>query len=394
MILSFFVKRWYSLDTKKIKERFQMKELFKFPDKKLMEKDFYVSIIVDFTQADLRTDESQIQFSKLLNQAEKEITNLATEERLPLQEQLNALSLESRYFTARPATFAFYITPHDTYYYKLGISTGDRLRVGAYADLAPLVLNYQFPHNFHVLVLNQGDIRLFEATDAHLKEIELGEDAPATMADALGTEREPKSVTFSSRREAIGASGIYGHQDTNEEKAKDRERYFRSIDDYIYQNYSKKTELPLILYALKDNQMVFRDVSTNQYLSDYSIDLSGSKLTNQEILENVKDQIVKINDHELEVLEERFRETPPSHKIVDSPDQIALKASTGAVEELVMVTDYNIEGSINEEGYYSNEGDSFRRQLIEKVYESNGSVYFVDPDREELDFKIGVRLRY
>src|SRR5699024_744993 len=141
---------------------------------------------------------------------------------------------------------ALYITAEQVYYYDLGVRGGSLVNVGKAPNLTPLIENYQYTNQYHVLILNREDIRLFEGDATSVKEIDFeDDDAPRTLNDALGSELTgggANSGAYSAT--GGGEQGYHGHNDTSHEKDIDRENYFREVDNYIHENYSSARDLP------------------------------------------------------------------------------------------------------------------------------------------------------
>ena len=63
----------------------------------------------------------------------------------------------------------------------------------------------------------------------------------------------------------------------------DTEKYFRYVDDFVTENYSKPSELPLILVALPEHHSLFSKISDNPYLLEDGINISYESLEMDEI---------------------------------------------------------------------------------------------------------------
>lgn len=370
-----------------------MEQLYTYPSPVLEEETLWLTVNLKLTSDSMTTDAGRIQLENLLSKGREMVKEIEDESmRAGLLDQMDQIANHSRMVFNRSGGFVLYISPNNSYNYQLANALDDFVALGETPDYAPLVLNNQFKHDIHLLVLNRGNIKLFDASPDSLTEIELSEDdAPRTIEEAVGTDHDPAGVTHTSSDGQ--PSSYHGHHEVSEERDKDRDFYFQIIDRYIYEHYSKKYDKPLMLYALDDNIVAFRNISKNQYLMEESINQSAEQ-SKQELEKNFKEKINEINQKAFLDLRTRFRETKPEFRVTDHKEDLAMHALTGRINELVLALDYDPKGSISEEGRYIEEGEGFRRQLINHVLKANGKVYLLDPEETGIDFQVSARLRY
>src|SRR5699024_9987239 len=142
--------------------------------------------------------------------------------------------------------------PEDIYFYHLGISVTDRVYIGDSPYILPVAANAQYTLDYHLLVLNRENIRLFEGHGSIIEELPISEieNSPIDITEALATDFDDSSLNYQSYRgRGSGDSGatqngaghaFHGHRDLNKEKDIDRERYFRMVDDFVFEHFSNK----------------------------------------------------------------------------------------------------------------------------------------------------------
>lgn len=370
-----------------------MEQLYTFPAPVLEEETVWLTVNLKLTSDSMTTDAGRIQLENLLSKGREKVKEIEDESiRDGLLKQIDSVANHSRQVFNRKGGFVIYISPNNAYSYQLSSALDDFVVLGETPDYAPLVLNHQFKHDIHLLVLTRGHIKLFDASPDSLTEIELtGEDAPVTIEEAVGTDYDPDGVT---QTNSDGQQTSYhAHREASDERDKDRDFYFQLVDRYIYDHYSKIYKKPLMLYALDENIVKFRAISKNQYLMEECINQSGDE-SKQDLETNFKAKINEINQKAFLDLRTRFRETTPEFRVDDQYDDLAMHALTGRINELVLAEDFNPVGSISNEGRYLEEGEGYRRQLIKHVLNSNGKVYLLDPEETGIEFKVSARLRY
>ena len=379
-----------------------MNKLFSFPAEELEQDTVYVTLAMELFATTLTNDKDRIQFENLVNEAKKKLADSDIDEKDQLIKQLDTVSRHQDELIQFIGGLTVYITPNDFYYYHLAIPVIERVRIGKKPYILPLISNYQYTRDYHLLVLNRESIRLYEGHGARIDELPISEieDAPVDLETALGTEREGGELnfgTYSSNRGNRGSSQFFhGHGETSEEKDIDRDRYFNLVDKFVYDHYSNQQKLPLIVYTVEENQAAFRALSNNEYLSETGINGSAANLKTSEIEERVAQTIDEIIAFERNALLDRLKETAPENRIENIPDDLTSASIQGRIESLYVEKGSEIPGTITDEGRYdgNNENNTFIEQLVENVIRSRGDVYILDPSEMPSDTPVAARLRY
>ena len=165
--------------------------------------------------------------------------------------------------------------------YKLQRPVAQLVVVADSFHTKPLIRILQSADRYHVLGLNRQEIKLFEGNRDALDEIQLHQEVPRTLTDALGEELTDPHLTVAS----YGGAGVsqtsmhHGHEGGKAEVDIDAERFFRAIDRGILEHHSKPSGLPLILAALPEHHHMFHEISANPSLIDESIDIHPDALS-------------------------------------------------------------------------------------------------------------------
>ena len=165
--------------------------------------------------------------------------------------------------------------------YKLQRPVAELAVVADSFHLKPLRRMLQSTDRYQVLGLSRQSIRLFEGTRDALDEVELSQDVPRTLNEALGDQLTEPHTTVSSYG-GVGGSHVamhHGHGGRADETDIDTERFFRAVDRAIQENYSAPSGLPLILATLPEHRSVFHAVSHNPLLVDEGIDVNPDVLS-------------------------------------------------------------------------------------------------------------------
>lgn len=374
-----------------------MIKLNAFPAAELEQDDeLFVTIALELHSTSVSSDQDRIQLNNLLDDAKKRIKDECDKD---LAKKLVAQIDEAKKHDIELVTYrgglALYITQDEIYYYHLGIPVANLLNVSKAPNLTPLIENYQFTNQYFLLLLNREDIRLFEGDATSVKEVELvGNDAPNTLEAALGTERTGDSSASGAGGGSGGESALHGHTETSKEKDIDRENYFRIVDKYINEHYTSERDLPLILYALPENQAVFRKLSKNNHLIEDEIEESGANVNFKVVQEKALAKNVEIVIKQKEKLFNRFRETSLKFRVDNQLNDLAMSATEGRIEELLVNKDYHQRGIITPEGEFEDADHDFVKRLITRVISTKGKVFVVNSDDMPVGINLSARLRY
>lgn len=380
-----------------------MEQLFTFPTKELQKEDtVYVTLAMELHATTLTNDKDRIQFENLISEARKKLKDSDLDEKNQLLDQIDVVERHLDEFVQFIGGLVVYVTIDDIYYYHLAIPVKNRVQISQLPYVLPLASNFQYTREYHLLVLNRESIRLFEGHSENIEELPIDEieDAPVDLETALGTEKEGGSLNFGTYSSGQGSRGssqfFHGHSETSEEKDIDRERYFRIVDEFVYNHYSNETKLPLIVYTVEENQAVFRNISSNEFLAETGINGSASGLKTSEIQKRATQTIDEIIAHQRNELLDQLAETSPENRIENIPDDLASASLQGQVESLYLEKWFEIPGTITEDGRYdeTDEKNDFVQQIVQNVYRANGDVYILDENEIPNGTQIAARLRY
>lgn len=372
-----------------------MIKLNAFPAPELENNDeLFVTVALELHSTSVSSDQDRIQLNNLLDTAKKRIKEECDKDLAKkLISQVDTAKQNDIELVTYRGGLALYITQDDIYYYHLGIPVANLLNVSNGPNLTPLIENYQFTNQYFVLVLNGEDIRLFEGDATSVKELKLeGEDVPKDLEAALGTERT--GISSASGSGGGGEGALHGHTEASKEKDIDRENYFRLVDRYIHEHYTSQRELPLILYALPENQAVFRKLSKNTLLLEDGIEESGAHVSFNTVQEKALEKNVEIVKKQQEEMFNRFRETSMKYRVDNQLNDLAMSATQGRIEELLVNKGYRQRGIISDEGEFEEVDHDFVKRLITRVVATKGKVFVVDQEDMPVGINLSARMRY
>lgn len=377
-----------------------MQELFTFPTKELLEEfEVVVSISLNSESNNIEFEANQIQFQNLLKEAKGKLSEKYDEKKTnAFLEKVQGLVDHTDFWRRMSQSAVFYITPNHVYFYRLSIPIHSGTVVSNQPYVLPLIANFQYVSYYHLLAINHDKFSLYNGRRNKLQQIDLPEDAPDTLMKALGNEFSGGEINVADSSGGDGGLGvIHGHNEMSDEKQIDQVNYFRAVDSYVYENYSKATGLPLVLFALTQNISDYDKLSKNEFLDkDTRIEASASQLSFNDIQDKTSEVVDDIINRRYKKLVDKFKETTPEFRLEAQYNDLAMASIQGKIDTLLLEDNYQVNGTIDENGQYKEgpETNLYVNQLVHNVLNTNGNVYVLENATMPSDAGIAATLRF
>jgi len=224
-----------------------------------------------------------IRYRNLLRDMETSVREkYGTRDVRPLLEKFQALARDHHFWNHRTDGLAV-LGAADTFeVFDLQRPVKELLVVADSFHVKPLLRVLQSADRYQILCLSQHGAKLYEGNRDVLDPVELT-NVPSTITEALGEELTEQHLSVGAygagapraARGGVAGSGaapsVHAHGDKADEVDIDRDRFFRSIDRGILEHHSRPSGLPLIMAALTEYHVPFREVSHNPFLADDGI---------------------------------------------------------------------------------------------------------------------------
>lgn len=214
----------------------------------------------------------------------------------------------------------------------------------------PLIRILQSADRYQVLGLNRQEVTLFEGNRDALDEIQLHQDVPRKLTDALGKELTDPHLTVASYGGVGGSQAPmhHGHGGGKAEVDIDAERFFRAVDRGILEHHSQPSGLSLILAALPEHHHMFHEVSHNPFLIPDSIDIHPDALSSiDELRQRAWELMEPRYLARLATLVEEFGNARSKGRGDDDLAQVARAAVGGRVATLLIEARREVPGRID-----------------------------------------------
>lgn len=242
---------------------------------------------------------------------------------------------------------AVFATPNKCLVYNLHNPVSEFAVVANRFHIKPLIKAFQSTEEYQLLGLSRDNFTLYQGNRFEFTEIELGPDVPRTMKEALGDELSSPYLSHGSYAGAGGPTMYHGHGDVKEEIDKDTEKYFRYVDSFIYENYSKTSKLPLILVSLAQYQTDFKRLSNNKYLLEKGISKSAESLNLEEIGKQARKIIEAINAEKIQKKIDSYNKAQAESRGSSDLKQVVQAAFEGRVDTILIQEDKIIPGKVD-----------------------------------------------
>ena len=266
--------------------------------------------------------------------------------------------------------------------------------------IKPLIRTFQSMDKYQLLGLSRDEFSLYQGDRYGYQEIELKSGTPRTMTEVLGQELTDAYQAHGLSGNAGGTGMYYGHGGKKPEIDKDTEKFFRYVDRFVSENYSKTSELPLILVSLKEHHSLFRHISHNPYILETGINSSYESLETEQLTEKALEIIEPIYQEKIKNLTDSFETANANSLGSDDLAQIVKAAYENRVKTVFIEADKIIPGKINdtgeiETGYIQDvDCDDLLDDIAELVLKNRGGVIVLSKAQMPVDTGVAAIYRY
>lgn len=351
------------------------------------------TIMMPTHQTPPEVENDPLQFKNLVSELENKIRTNKLDKYLPLISSLHQVETDRDFWMHQEEGLAVFINPSYIKVVKAQIPLPTHTIVSDSFHVKPLYRYYQERGAFQVLVLGQDHVHLYEGNKFKLQELDLSGKVPKSMKEALGSEltddhyNTASATGKGSRKRANQGTGhvVHGYMEKSQEKENDANRFFRIIDERIYEHFSKPSGLPLILATLSEHQSRFREHSKNKSLLAEGITADISQLTAKEIKDKAWEIFGMHHQEQIKEILEQQSLAESQNKSHSLLEDVALDAIDGKIEILLVEEDRIIKGKILEDErrieYMPSGVDDILDDLSAMVIEKSGRVILLPADQ-------------
>lgn len=292
-----------------------------------------ISIYVDTNIKKPDRLENPIRFKNLVKEAQASLKDKEFKGFKDLFSLFKEMEEDALFWEGATESLAILGDEEECIVYKLPVNVKSLAIVSDSYYIKPMLRSFQSYGHYHVLGLNRDNFILFEADRDGIHGIPVDEK-DSTMEGVLGTEKTAPHLSVAS----IGGdqSMYHGHGGAKDERKVDQEKFFRHVDAFILENYSKPYKIPLILVGLDEHQGEFRKLTKNKYLINEGIKVDVDSQDKKSLHEKVQNVMKELFKKELKERMDIFSEAHAKDLGSDDLVQIGRAIAEGKVATLYL----------------------------------------------------------
>ena len=205
-------------------------------------------------------------------------------------------------------------------------------------DLGQLVPMTAQNRSFYILGVSLNKIRLLEADEHSVEEIDLPGQVPEGMEDALSYYDFEKTLQYHSGMNQGGAGGSIYHGQGGDGDKEDVyiQEYFRRVDETLSEVIPHK-ECPVILAAVEEWHPVFREANTSIKIYKDGVKGNPDNTPPQELHRKAKDVLKDYFSKDEQKDKERYMALAGSNQASYDIHEVAPAALDGRIESIFVV---------------------------------------------------------
>jgi hypothetical protein len=373
----------------------------RFPEDMIKDKDGpLISLYQPTHKSSPDNKQDLILFKNLIRDIEKTLEELPDFDSVDkIMKPFLGLKDDKEFWNHTSEGLAVFATLNKCIIYRIASPVKELAMVGKTFHIKPLLKANQANENYLLLGLSKENFSLFEGNKNGIKPIEIDKEFPRTLHEVLGFEKTEINLTHGSYSGAGNPAMYHGYGDVNQEIEKDTEKYFRYVDGFVLEHYSKPMKMPVILITLTEHHTIFKQLSNNPYLIEEGINKSIDSMDMKEIQSEAWKIIETIKSSRMPNITETFTNAEADALGSSDLEAVAKAALENRVDTLYIEDEKSIPGKIdNETGkvIFSNnlslEHSDLLNDLAEIVLSHGGTVTVLSG--EEMPSKTGVAAIY
>jgi Bacterial archaeo-eukaryotic release factor family 7 len=316
------------------------------------QKGICVSIFLPTRRAGVDSQQDVLRLRHLIRDAENRLLleNMRSTAVEKLLEPIRSLLDDGDFWLHAGDGLAIFRSSELLHSYRLPYSFIEQVIVSDHFYLKPLLPLLTNNGRFYILAISQNQIRLLEGTRYSIQQVELPEEVPESLAEALKYEEAENEVWLYSsssgatrgkggRRPAIFYGQGVGHDDSKDHLL----RYFQQINRGLHE-LLRDEKAPLVLAGVEYLFPVYRQANTYPYLLDQGVAGNPDKLSSEELHKRAWAVIQPYFRKAQEESAAQYRDNVGTERTSDNIREIMPGAYYGRVSSLFVAIDVELWG--------------------------------------------------
>ncbi len=269
-----------------------------------------------------------------------------------LLQPAQALWEDSLFWRHQRDGLAVFIASDDFHYYHLPFRVEELLIIARSYYVKPILPLFTNNGHYYILAISQNEVRLFEGTRHTVGQIDLPEDTPQRLDEALPFDDLEKQLQFrtsaspSTSEGRMPAGMFHGHGPGDEERKVRIERYLNLVDAGLKEIF-REQQAPLVLAGVDYLLPIYRKVSDYARIMPESIAGSPESMRPEELQEQAWPIVEPYFREEVEKVIKEYQQLAHTDQATDNLEEIVAAAFLGRVGKLVLAADTQVWGMFN-----------------------------------------------
>lgn len=306
-----------------------------------------ISIYLPTHRAGQDTRQDPLRFRNLLREAERQLLDRGMGPRRvnALLQPAQALLDETLFWQHQYDGLVVFLAENDFHTYQLPFRVEEQLFIAQSYYVKPILPLFTNNGHYYILAISQNEVRLFEGTRHSVGQIDLPEDTPASLNDALKYDDPEKQLQF--RPAGRGSQAMFhGHGPGDEEQKVRIERYLNLVDAGL-KKILRQQRAPLVLAGVDYLLPIYRQASEYADIVEESITGNPEHLRPEELQEQAWPIVEPYFRQQVAEVISQYRQLAGTGGAVDNIEEIVAAAFYGRVDKLVLAVDAQVWGTFN-----------------------------------------------
>jgi len=306
-----------------------------------------LSVYLPTTARPDEAKKNEIRFKNAQREAEKQLLQAGCDDKA-LQAIVEPLATpDERLWKHAGSGIALLMDDESATCVQLPDRPGELVVAAARYHLKPLFHTLTFKTKFYLLALSQNEVRLFAGHRTGLHEVDLHDDVPASLPDAVGRELSEPSLQHHSGDRGSSEAIFHGQGAGKDQAGAELEKFLHETDKALQKHHLNGPVL--VLAGTAELTAAFRNGS--DYAALLADDVAGNveHLDAHELHEQcwplVRERLQADRNEELNKLRERSANQPVETDL----EATVVAAHEGRIAELFLAADRHVWGQWNAE---------------------------------------------
>lgn len=364
-----------------------------------------ISIYLPTHRTGQDTQQAPIRFKNLLRDAEKQFLNsgMGPREVTALLQPAQVLLDDPLFWRHQYEGLAVFMGSDNFHYYRLPFRVEELLIIAQSFYVKPVLPLFTNNGHYYILAISQNEVRLFEGTRHSVGQIDLPDETPQSLEEALKFDDAEKQLQLHTASQGGTRAGIFHGQGPGDEEQNVRiERYLNLVDIGLKEIF-REQQAPLILAGVDYLLPIYRKVSEYANIMQQGITGNPDQLRPEELQEQAWPIVEAYFRQESEKIVDQYQQLVGVAKATDNLKEIVAAAFNGRVDKLVLSGQAQVWGAFNAETgkvVHHSEGQSNQNNLAlldfaaMKTLQNGGTVYALSPEEMPTDSPIAAIFRF